>query len=257
MQPVIEARNIVKRYLGRSRSADVLALNDVSIEVNPGDTLGIVGESGSGKSTLSRVLVGVESRTGGAVFHNGEEVSSRADWSALRRDVQYIFQDPYMSLAPHLTVGESIVDGLEIRGLGTPAERRTRVAQSLELVGLRSKDANLYPSSFSGGQRQRVCIARALILDPKVMICDEIVSGLDVSVQAQILNLLVELHEREDLGIVFVSHDLRVVKYLCRRLMVMSGGKVVEANDTESVFRSPQDDYTRHLIDCVPKGVEE
>lgn len=254
---LIEGKNIFKRYLGRSRSADVLALNDVNIRVNPGDTLGIVGESGSGKSTLSKILVGAEKPTQGSVLHNGNPVISRKDWNALRQDVQYIFQDPYMSLAPHLTVGQSIIDGLEIRGVGTPEDRGRIVGDTLELVGLRAQDGNVYPSNFSGGQRQRVCIARALVLEPKVIICDEIVSGLDVSVQAQILNLLVQLHTRKNLGIVFVSHDLRVVKYLCNQIMVMNAGAVVEAGATEAVFSNPQHDYTRHLLSCVPSGIEE
>lgn len=256
METLIEGRGLGKRYLGRSKSADVAALTDVNIRVNPGETLGIVGESGSGKSTLSKILVGAEIPTSGVVLHNGEPVTSRADWSALRKDVQYIFQDPFLSLAPHLTVGESIVDGLEIRGIGTAAERKKRVGDALELVGLRAKDAEVYPAGFSGGQRQRVCIARALVLEPRIVICDEIVSGLDVSVQAQILNLLVELHTRSNLGIVFVSHDLRVVKYLCRNLMVMNRGEVVEFNDTNEVFSNPQHEYTKHLFDCVPAGLD-
>lgn len=253
---LLEGKSLVKRYLGRSKSADVLALNDVNIQVDPGDTLGIVGESGSGKSTLSKILVGAERQTEGTILHNGKPVTSRSDWSALRRDVQYIFQDPYMSLAPHLTVGQSIIDGLEIRGVGTPEERRRKVGHTLELVGLRAEDGDVYPSNFSGGQRQRVCIARALVLEPKIIICDEIVSGLDVSVQAQILNLLVELHTRDNLGIVFVSHDLRVVKYLCKQTMVMNQGEVVETNDTEAIFNNPQHDYTRHLLSCVPAGID-
>jgi ABC-type oligopeptide transport system ATPase subunit len=253
--PLIEGRGIVKRFAGRGRSADVLALDDVDIAVGMGELVGIVGESGSGKSTLSRILVGIERATTGTVLHNGEPVLDPVGWKGLRRDVQYVFQDPYMSLAPHLTVGRSIVDGLDIRGEGTPSDRAERVAQTLERVGLKASDALAYPAVFSGGQRQRICLARALVLDPKIIICDEIVSGLDVSVQAQILNLLVELHVEQGVGLVFVSHDLRVVKYLCQRIIVMHRGHVVEANETEALFSDPQHEYTRHLLDCVPVGL--
>ena len=255
MTPLIEGRGIVKRFAGRGRSADVLALDGVDISVGLGEVVGIVGESGSGKSTLSRILVGIERATQGIVSHTGEPVAHAAGWGRLRRDVQYVFQDPYMSLAPHLTVGRSIVDGLDIRGEGTAGDRADRVAQTLERVGLKAADARAYPAVFSGGQRQRICLARALVLDPKIIICDEIVSGLDVSVQAQILNLLVELHREQGVGLVFVSHDLRVVKYLCQRLIVMHRGIVVEANETQALFSDPQHEYTRHLLDCVPAGL--
>jgi len=173
----------------------------------------------------------------------------------LRLDIQYIFQDPFLSLAPHMTVGQSIRDGLDIRGEGTPLERDERVSKILELVGLKASDANSYPAVFSGGQKQRICLARALILNPKVIICDEIVSGLDVSVQAQILNLLVELNQKNGVGLIFVSHDLRVVKYLCQRIIVMHQGLIVEANNTEELFANPKHEYTQHLLSSVPAGL--
>ncbi|CAB4336223.1 unannotated protein [freshwater metagenome] len=255
MKPLLEATGIVKEFRGRGRSLDVLALDGVDFSIMPGEVVGIVGESGSGKSTLSRILVGIEQATKGVVRHNGEEVNTPADWRKLRFDAQYIFQDPYLSLAPHMSVGQSIGDGLEIRGEGTPADRAKRIATTLEMVGLKASDAQSYPAVFSGGQRQRISLARALVLNPKVIICDEIVSGLDVSVQAQILNLLVELHREHGVGLVFVSHDLRVVKYLCQRILVMHRGLVVESNSTEKLFSNPQHEYTQHLLSCVPAGL--
>lgn len=255
MTPILEAQGIVKQFRGRGRSTDVLALDGVDFCVKPGEVVGIVGESGSGKSTLSRILVGIEGATQGTVRHDGKLVSTSEDWRRLRRDVQYVFQDPYLSLAPHLTVGRSIGDGLDIRGKGTRAERDDLVARTLQMVGLKPADAHAYPAVFSGGQRQRISLARALVLSPRVIICDEIVSGLDVSVQAQILNLLVDLHREQGVGIVFVSHDLRVVKYMCQRLIVMHRGQVVESNETAALFSDPQHEYTRHLLACVPAGL--
>jgi ABC-type oligopeptide transport system ATPase subunit len=255
MKPILEASSVKKLFKGRGRSLDVMALNDIDFLIYPGEVIGIVGESGSGKSTLSRILVGIEKATEGQVLHNGEAVESPSDWQKLRLDIQYIFQDPFLSLAPHMTVGQSIRDGLDIREEGTPLERNDRVARTLELVGLKASDANSYPAVFSGGQKQRICLARALILNPKVIICDEIVSGLDVSVQAQILNLLVELNQKNGVGLVFVSHDLRVVKYLCQRIIVMHKGMIVEANTTEELFTNPKHEYTQHLLSSVPAGL--
>ena len=255
MKPLLEANGIFKEFRGRGRSLDVTALDGVDFSMMPGEVVGIVGESGSGKSTLSRILVGIEKATSGVVNHNDKAVETPADWRALRFDVQYIFQDPYLSLAPHMSVGQIIGDGLEIRGEGTPEDRANRVAKTLEMVGLKASDAQSYPAVFSGGQRQRISLARALVLNPKVIICDEIVSGLDVSVQAQILNLLVELHRDQGVGIVFVSHDLRVVKYLCQRILVMHRGLIVETNTTENLFSNPQHEYTKHLLSCVPAGL--
>jgi peptide/nickel transport system ATP-binding protein len=252
MTAILEANGIVKKFRGRGRSLDVLALDGVDFYANPGEIVGIVGESGSGKSTLSRILVGIESSTEGAIFHNGKGVTSSSDWKELRSEVQYIFQDPFLSLAPHMTIGQSIGDGLEIRGEGTPQERANRVSESLEMVGLKGSDASSYPSAFSGGQRQRISLARALVLRPRLIICDEIVSGLDVSIQAQILNLLIELRNQRDVSMIFVSHDLRVIKYFCERIVVMHGGIIVETNSSENLFAHPQHEYTQHLLNCVP-----
>jgi ABC-type dipeptide/oligopeptide/nickel transport system ATPase component len=255
MKLLIEAQGIIKQFRGRGRSLDVMALSGIDFSIMPGEVVGIVGESGSGKSTLSRILVGIERASQGTIHHDGNLVTSVEEWKKLRRDVQYIFQDPYLSLAPHMTVGQSIGDGLEIRGEGSPAEQRSKVEEALTMVGLKPADADSYPAVFSGGQRQRISLARALVLNPKMMICDEIVSGLDVSVQAQILNLLVDLHQSHGVGLVFVSHDLRVVKYLCERIIVMHRGQIVESNDTKTLFSDPQHEYTRHLLECVPVGL--
>jgi len=255
VKPILEASGVIKLFKGRGRSLDVMALNDVNLLIYPGEVIGIVGESGSGKSTLSRILVGIEKATKGQVLHDGESVESVSDWQKLRLNIQYIFQDPFLSLAPHMTVGQSIRDGLDIRQEGTSLERDNRVARVLELVGLTALDANSYPASFSGGQKQRISLARALILKPKVIICDEIVSGLDVSVQAQILNLLVELNQKNGVGLIFVSHDLRVVNYLCQRIIVMHQGVIVEANTTAELFTNPKHEYTKHLLSSVPAGI--
>lgn len=166
--------------------------------------------------------------------------------------MQYVFQDPYGSLAPHLRIGDTIGDPLTIRGEGTPTERRRRVAETLEAVGLSASDATRYPSVFSGGQRQRISLARALVLRPELIICDEIVSGLDVSVQAQILNLLVSLRSEYGVAYLFISHDLRVVKYLTERVIVMRSGRAVEAGETAMVLAYPQHEYTQQLIAAVP-----
>lgn len=256
LNPILEASNIEKTFRGRGRSLDVIALKGIDFKIYSGEIVGIVGESGSGKSTLSRVLVGIEKASNGKVLHNGEIVENTNDWRKLRLDIQYIFQDPFLSLAPHMTVNESIRDGLDILGEGNSIERNEKVVKTLELVGLKASDAHSYPAAFSGGQKQRICLARALILDPKVIICDEIVSGLDVSVQAQILNLLVELNQKKGVGLVFVSHDLRVIKYLCKKVIVMHQGLIVEANRTEELFANPKHKYTQHLLNSVPAGLK-
>lgn len=249
---ILAAHNLIKTYRVPGRRDPLVAVDDVSLDVRPGEIVGIVGESGSGKSTVSRMLVGIEQATSGTVIHRGNPVSGARAWRALREDVQYVFQDPYGSLAPHLTVRQTVGDALDIRKEGTSASRDERVAQVLRDVGLRPADAGSFPGVFSGGQRQRISLARALVMEPSVIICDEIVSGLDVSVQAQILNLLLGLRERLDVAYLFVSHDLRVVKYLSDRVIVMNGGRVVETGTTEQVFADPQHEYTKRLLAAVP-----
>lgn len=251
MTDIIRGENLVKRYRVPGRSGPLVAVDDVTIGVRRGEIVGLVGESGSGKSTVSRMLVGIESASSGTVRFGGEQVGPR-QWRSVRDSVQYVFQDPYGSLAPHLTVRQTVGDALDLRRMGTPAERDERVGRVLEEVGLRRSDARSYPGVFSGGQRQRISLARALVMEPELIICDEIVSGLDVSVQAQILNLLLGLRERLDVAYLFVSHDLRVIKYLCDRVIVMKSGRIVEQGETEQLFADPQHEYTKTLIAAVP-----
>lgn len=251
-EAIIRADSLTKKYRIPGQRTPLVAVDGVSLEVFPSEIVGVVGESGSGKSTVSRMLVGIEAMSSGTVEHSGAIVRGTSSWRALRDDVQYVFQDPYGSLAPHLTVRQSVGDALDIRRKGTADERDARVAQVLRDVGLRSSDANSYPGVFSGGQRQRISLARALIMEPRLIICDEIVSGLDVSVQAQILNLLLGLRDQLNVSYLFVSHDLRVVKYLSDRVIVMRGGRIVEQGKTEDVFANPQHEYTRALLGAVP-----
>ncbi|MGB4135290.1 MAG: ATP-binding cassette domain-containing protein [Microbacterium sp.] len=249
---ILSAEDLVKRYRVPGRRDPLIAVDGVSLSISPGEIVGVVGESGSGKSTVSRMLVGIEPATSGTVRHGDAAVHSTAQWRALREDVQYVFQDPYGSLAPHLTVRQTVGDALDLRRRGTAGERNERVATALERVGLRAEDGRSYPGVFSGGQRQRISLARALVMEPRLIICDEIVSGLDVSVQAQILNLLLELRERLDVAYVFVSHDLRVVKYLSDRVLVMHDGHIVEQGEAAAVFEDPQHEYTKTLLASLP-----
>jgi len=248
------ADRIVKTFTVNrgGKSGELRAVNDVSLTVAPGEIVGLVGESGCGKTTLSRIMIGIETATAGEITYDGRPVRSRGEWRDLRRSVQYVFQDPFTALCPTMRIGDALAEPLAIHRICSPAERKTRVARMLELVGLHPDVARRLPNQLSGGQRQRVNLARALMLEPKVLICDEIVSGLDVSVQAQVLALLIELQERLGLSLVFISHDLRVVRYLCSRVLVMYKGEVVEQGDVEAVFDHPQHVYTQSLLDAIP-----
>jgi oligopeptide/dipeptide ABC transporter ATP-binding protein len=251
---LLEAAGIVKRFAtrrGGQRQA-IQAVNDVSLAVQRGETVGLVGESGCGKTTLSRILIGIETATAGSVRLDGRLVETRADWRALRRRVQYVFQDPYTSLCPTMRVGKALLEPLTIHGIGARAERQDRVQRTLELVGLAPETAGRLPAQLSGGQRQRVSLARALMLEPELMICDEIVSGLDVSVQAQVLTQLTDLQARLGLALLFISHDLRVVRYLADRVAVMYLGQIVEEGPVDAVFDDPQHPYTRALLAAIP-----
>lgn len=252
-----------------------MAVNDVSFDVQPGETLGLVGESGCGKSTLSRALLQLIPLTSGQVFFEGEEITppnqanSKWQWALnyrqnrqyaqklqwLRRDLQIIFQDPFSSLNPRINIGDAVMEPMMIHGAGKSIkERRERTAYLLERVGLNPDLMRRYPHEFSGGQRQRICIARALALNPKFIICDESVSALDVSVQAQVLNLLKELQGEFGLTYIFISHDLGVVKFMSDRIMVMNRGKIEEIGPAEQIYRQPQQAYTRQLIASIPSG---
>jgi oligopeptide/dipeptide ABC transporter ATP-binding protein len=251
---LLEATGIVKRFAARrgGQSRAIQAVADVSLAVRRGETLGLVGESGCGKTTLSRILIGIETATAGSVCLDGSPVETRADWRALRRRVQYVFQDPYTSLCPTMRVGRALLEPLTIHGIGARAERQERVRRTLELFGLAPETAGRLPAQLSGGQRQRVSLARALMLEPELMICDEIVSGLDVSVQAQVLTQLTDLQARLGLALLFISHDLRVVRYLADRVAVMYLGRIVEAGPVDAVFDDPQHPYTRALLAAIP-----
>jgi peptide/nickel transport system ATP-binding protein len=240
---VLEAVGL-RRVFGRGAKA-FTAVDDVSVEVRRGETLGVVGESGSGKTTLGRMLVGLLEPTAGQVRRDGVAVTG------VHRDVQMVFQDPVSSLNPRRSVGESVADPLRARGERDPAVR-ARVAELLERVGLDAAHYDRYPHEFSGGQRQRVGIARALAAEPRVLVCDEPVSALDVTTQAQVVALLDELRRELGLALVFIAHDLAVVRQVSDRLAVMRGGRVVEYGPADEIYRSPRDPYTRRLLAAVP-----
>lgn len=250
--PIMEAVAITKSFRTRGAIREFRALKGVSATLGTGEILGLVGESGSGKTTLARIMVGIEEATTGEVRLMGQPVAGRTAWRALRRQVQYVFQDPFTALCPTMRIGSALAEPLAIHGLCPSVERPARVAQMLGMVGLHPDMARRLPSQLSGGQRQRVNLARALMLEPRVLICDEIVSGLDVSVQAQVLSLLVELQRRLGLSIIFISHDLRVIRYLCDRVQVMLLGEIVEEGPVAEVFGAPRHEYTRALLAAIP-----
>ena len=250
----LEARDIVKTFTTRreGRTRTLNAVSHVSLSVQPGEIVGLVGESGSGKTTVARILIGIEEATSGQVVYGGRPVATRADWRALRREVQYVFQNPLTSLCPTMRVGEALSEPLAIHRVCPRPVRRERVVRTLETVGLHPDLAGRLPHQLSGGQRQRVNLARALMLEPKVLICDEIVSGLDVSIQAQVLQLLLGLQQSLSLSFIFISHDLRVIHYLCDRVLVMYLGEIVEHGLTSDVFDAPKHPYTQTLLTAIP-----
>ena len=257
--PLIEVEQVVKHFPVKGgiipRKVDsVKAVNNVSLQIYPGETFGLVGESGCGKSTLGNILLGLEQPTSGRVLYNGTDIyhCGRAAYKKLRQEIQVVFQDPYESLNPRMMVGELVAEGLNIRGGMSGEEKRRRVLDMLEQVGLNPEHYNRYPHEFSGGQRQRIGIARALIVEPKFIICDEPVSALDVSVQAQILNLLSSLQKKYDMTYLFIAHGLNVVKYLSDRIGVMYLGQLVEVADSEELFREPRHPYTQALLRAIP-----
>ncbi|HEY8400108.1 MAG TPA: ABC transporter ATP-binding protein [Cytophagaceae bacterium] len=235
----------------------VKAVDDVSFEVYPGETIGLVGESGCGKTTLGRTILRLIEPTDGEIIFEGKKINTldTEELRLLRKDMQIIFQDPYSSLNPRMTIGEAILEPMRVNGImDSDYQRKKRVIELLETVSLNKTHFERYPHEFSGGQRQRICIARALALNPRFIICDESVSALDVSVQAQVLNLLNKLKELFNFTYIFISHDLSVVKFMSDRIIVMNKGKIEEMGYAEDIYRNPQTEYTKKLISAIPKG---
>ncbi|WP_199449407.1 ABC transporter ATP-binding protein [Vibrio harveyi] len=232
----------------------IKAVDDVSFSLEQGQTLGLVGESGCGKSTLGRTILKLYEPTEGKIFFEGKEIThlNSKQMRPLRREMQIVFQDPLESLNQRHTVGGILEEPYKIHGIGTPAERKQWVLELLDKIGLPHTAVNRYPHEFSGGQRQRIGIARAIALKPKLLICDESVSALDVSVQAQILNLLLKIQKEMNLSIIFISHDLSVVKHISDHVAVMKKGKVVEMGTAKEVYSSPKNEYTKELLSAIP-----
>jgi len=239
----------------RRKVSDIRAVDDVSFQVEAGHTVGLVGESGSGKTTVGRTILKLIESTSGRVFYNGRDVLplSEREFRPLRREMQMIFQDPFGSLNPRFTIGEIVGEALEIHfPTMTRADRAARVADLLVLVGLKADMMRRYPHEFSGGQRQRIGIARALAVEPRFIVCDEPVSALDVSVQAQIVNLLQDLQEQFGIAYLFIAHDLAVVEHISDHVLVMHHGKIVESASAEAIYNDPQNEYTKTLLAAVP-----
>jgi oligopeptide/dipeptide ABC transporter ATP-binding protein len=251
---LLEARDLVKRYRFRDGSGTVRAVDGVSLSLASGETLGIVGESGCGKSTLGRLLLRLIDPDAGSVCFAGEDLTSldAGRMRRRRRDMQMVFQDPYASLDPRMTVRRIVAEPLDIHGLGSKSERLRKVFELLDLVGLDPAAASRYPHEFSGGQRQRIGIARALALEPRLVVLDEPVSALDVSIQSQILNLLADLKSRLGLAYILISHDLSVIAHMCDRVAVMYLGRIVELGSSEDVFATPRHPYTQALLSAMP-----
>ena len=260
--PLLEVINLEKEFVSRSgwfsKPETFKAVNKVSFKLYKGETLGLVGESGCGKSTLSNAILQLDKATAGAIMYKGIDITklSKSRIRKLRKDIQIIFQDPYASLNPRLTVGNAIIEPMEVHGIGTDdTDRRRRVHDLLLKVGLDETSFNRYPHEFSGGQRQRIGIARAIALEPQLIVCDESVSALDISVQAQVLNLLNDLKTNYGFTYIFISHDLAVVKYMSDQLIVMNKGQIEEMDDADVIYNTPQKDYTKKLIHAIPKGL--
>ncbi|WP_044401500.1 ABC transporter ATP-binding protein [Lacinutrix sp. Hel_I_90] len=261
--PLLEVINLEKEYVSKSgwftKPTTFKAVNDVSFKLYEGETLGLVGESGCGKSTLGNAILLLDKPTAGSIRYKGNDITSlsSSEIRSLRKDIQIIFQDPYSSLNPRLTVGNAIMEPMEVHNLyKTDKERKEKAISILNRVGLNEGYFNRYPHEFSGGQRQRIGIARTVALQPKLIICDESVSALDISVQAQVLNLLNELKEKFGFTYIFISHDLSVVKYMSDQLLVMNKGKIEEIDDADVIYSAPKKDYTKKLIGAIPKALQ-
>jgi peptide/nickel transport system ATP-binding protein len=262
--PLLEIRNLKVGFPVRGVFGGIkrynMAVNDVSFDVQPGETLGLVGESGCGKTTLGRTLLRLIEPMAGRIIFEGQDITTLKGepLQKLRREMQIVFQNPFSSLDPRMRIGDAVMEPLLIHAVGkTKEQRQERVVELLKRVGLQADDMKRYPHQFSGGQRQRICIARSLALNPKFIICDESVSALDVSVQAQVLNLLKELQEDFQLTYIFISHDLSVVKFMSDRILVMNNGEIVEQGTAESIYLEPKEKYTQKLIAAIPTGSPE
>jgi peptide/nickel transport system ATP-binding protein len=260
-QPILEVINVEKEYFSAAgffvKKSGFKAVNDVSFKLYEGETLGLVGESGCGKSTLGNAILQLDKATAGQILYRGQDITKLGDAEIkkLRKEIQIIFQDPYSSLNPRIPVGKAIMEPMQVHGLyKNDKERKAKTIEILERVGLGGDFFNRYPHEFSGGQRQRIGIARTIALQPKLIVCDESVSALDISVQAQVLNLLNELKENFGFTYIFISHDLAVVKYMSDQVLVMNKGKIEEIADADELYANPQKEYTKKLIDAIPKG---
>jgi peptide/nickel transport system ATP-binding protein len=261
-QPILEISNLEKYYFSKvgifAKKEIVKAVDNISFSVFEGETLGLVGESGCGKSTLGKTILQLEKATSGSIKYRGKELTklSKNEIRVLRKEIQIIFQDPFSSLNPRLMIGEALMEPMEVHGLGkNKKERKERVLLLLERVGLDESFFYRYPHELSGGQRQRVGIARTIALEPKLVICDESVSALDISVQAQVLNLLNELKNDFGFTYIFISHDLAVVKYMSDQLLVMNKGKIEELGDADEIYENPKTEYSKKLIEAIPSGI--
>ena len=253
-QPLLDVKDLVVRYgRGRKAAAAPAAVDRVSFSIAPGETVGLVGESGSGKSTIGKAILGLQKVSGGTITYEGKDVTSAgaSQRRALGSELRAVFQDPNSSLNPRNTVGSSLAEPLRLRGVGA-ADARQRAEDMLERVGLPRDAVDRYPSQFSGGQRQRISVARALICDPKLVVCDEAVSALDLSTQAQVLNLLADLRDERGLGYLFIAHDIAVVQFLAQRVVVLYRGQVMESGPAAAVTENPNHPFTQALVAASP-----
>jgi peptide/nickel transport system ATP-binding protein len=262
-KPILEIKNVSKNYFNRSgwwgKKIPFTAVDNVSFSVYEGETVGLVGESGCGKSTLGNAILQLDKATSGSIFYNGIDITKLSDKEirTLRKDISVVFQDPFSSLNPRIPIGKAIMEPMQVHKLyKNDQERKAKTIEILERVGLLPEHFNRYPHEFSGGQRQRIGIARTLALQPKIIICDESVSALDISVQAQVLNLLNELKENFGFTYLFISHDLAVVNYMSDKILVMNKGHIEEQAEADELYKNPQTTYTQKLMSAIPKGIE-
>lgn len=253
-QPLVQVKNL-KKYFSVGKGSTLKAVDNVSFDIYEGETLGLVGESGCGKTTCGRTVLGLYPATEGEIIFNGvstKDIKSKKDKIRFKKDAQMIFQDPYASLDPRMTVGDIIAEGMNVHNIYTGEARHKRIHELLELVGLNKEHANRFPHEFSGGQRQRIGIARALAVDPKFIVCDEPISALDVSIQAQVANLLIKLQREMGLTYLFIAHDLSMVKHISDRVGVMYMGQLVEITTSEELYANPMHTYTQALLSAIP-----